>query len=127
MQSFPSTFPSPEIRSLKSTPYSTGRVANRLGAGVRSEERSGRRSQGLKIRSESARKYISVQVLEETERQLEGLKSKLLKCSLCMGPGQGRESMDKQQGRDHICHKQYKQRLCKIIITRVKVHFVDVF
>ena len=29
--------------------------------------------------------------------------------------------------RDHICHKQYKQRLCKIIITRVKVHFVDVF
>ena len=30
-------------------------------------------------------------------------------------------------GRDHICHKQYKQRLCKIIITRVKVHFVDVF
>ena len=26
--------------------------------------------------------------------------------------------------RDHICHK---QRLCKIIITRVKVHFVDVF
>ena len=98
MQSFPSTFPSPEIRSLKSTPYSTGRVANRLGAGVRSEERSGRRSQGLKIRSESARKYISVQVLEETERQLEGLKSKLLKCSLCMGSGQGRESMDKQQG-----------------------------
>ena len=37
MQSFPSTFPSPEIRSLKSTPYSTGRVANRLGAGVRRE------------------------------------------------------------------------------------------
>ena len=65
---------------------------------MRSEERSGRRSQGLKIRSESARKYISVQVLEETELQLEGLKSKLLKCSLCMGPGQGRESMDKQQG-----------------------------
>ena len=29
--------------------------------------------------------------------------------------------------RDHICHKQYKQRLCKIIITQVKVHFVDVF
>ena len=29
--------------------------------------------------------------------------------------------------RDHICHKQYKQRLCKIIITRVEVHFVDVF
>ena len=34
----------------------------------------------------------------ETERQLEGLKIKLLKCSLCMGSGQGRESMDKQQG-----------------------------
>ena len=30
-------------------------------------------------------------------------------------------------GRDHICHKQYKQRLCKIIITRVKVPFVGVF
>ena len=35
---------------------------------------------------------------EETERQLEGLKIKLLKCSFCMGSGQGRESMDKQQG-----------------------------
>ena len=34
---------------------------------------------------------------EETERQLEGLKIKLLKCSLCMGSGQGRESMDWQQ------------------------------
>ena len=29
--------------------------------------------------------------------------------------------------RDDICHKHHKQRLCKIIITRVKVHFVDVF
>ena len=29
--------------------------------------------------------------------------------------------------RDHICHKHHKQRLCKIIITWVKVHFVDVF
>ena len=34
---------------------------------------------GLKIKSKSARKYISVQALEETERQLEGLKSRLLK------------------------------------------------
>ena len=34
---------------------------------------------------------------------------------------------DNDDNRDHICHKQYKQRLCKIIITRVKVHFVDVF
>ena len=34
---------------------------------------------------------------------------------------------DLNMARDHICHKQYKQRLCKIIITRVKVHFVDVF
>ena len=34
----------------------------------------------------------------ETERQLEGLKIKLLKCSFYMGSGQGRESMDKQQG-----------------------------
>jgi len=42
--------------------------------------------------------------------------------------GQARDS-SKYKGvfRDHICHKQYKQRLCKIIITRVKVHFVDVF
>ena len=31
---------------------------------------------------------------EETERQLEGLKIKLLKCSLCMGSGQGRESIE---------------------------------
>ena len=31
------------------------------------------------------------------------------------------------QGRGHICNKHHKQRLCKIIITRVKVHFVDVF
>ena len=29
--------------------------------------------------------------------------------------------------RDHICHKHHKQRLCKLIITRVKVPFVDVF
>ena len=29
--------------------------------------------------------------------------------------------------RDHICHKHHKQRLCKIFVTRVKVHFVDVF
>ena len=29
--------------------------------------------------------------------------------------------------RDDICHKHHKQRLCKIIITRVKVHFGDVF
>ena len=29
--------------------------------------------------------------------------------------------------RYHICHKHHKQRLCKIIITHVKVHFVDVF
>ena len=29
--------------------------------------------------------------------------------------------------RDHICHKHHKQRLCKIIISRVKVHFVAVF
>ena len=28
---------------------------------------------------------------------------------------------------DDICHKQRKQLLWKIIITRVKVHFVDVF
>ena len=28
-------------------------------------------------------------------------------------------------GRDDICHKYYKQRLCKIITTRVKFHFVD--
>ena len=28
--------------------------------------------------------------------------------------------------RDDICHKHHKQRLCKIIITRVKVHFVNV-
>lgn len=28
---------------------------------------------------------------------------------------------------DHICHKQYKQRLCKVIITRVKADFVGVF
>ena len=37
------------------------------------------------------------------------------------------EFLDPDIYRDHICHKQYKQRLCKIIITRVKVHFVDVF
>ena len=30
-------------------------------------------------------------------------------------------------GRDDICHKHHKQRLCKIIITRVKVSLVDVF
>ena len=29
--------------------------------------------------------------------------------------------------RDDICHKHHKQRLCKIIITQVKVHFVDVW
>ena len=29
--------------------------------------------------------------------------------------------------RDDICHKHHKQRLCKIIITRVKVHFMNVF
>ena len=34
VRSFPSTFPSLHIRSLKSTPYSTGRVANRLGLQV---------------------------------------------------------------------------------------------
>ena len=28
--------------------------------------------------------------------------------------------------RDHICYRQYKQCLCKIIITRVKADFVDV-
>ena len=32
-----------------------------------------------------------------------------------------------QPSRDDICHKPHKQLLCKIIITRVKVHFVDVF
>ena len=29
--------------------------------------------------------------------------------------------------RDYICHKHHKQRLCKIITTRVKLYFVDVF
>ena len=29
--------------------------------------------------------------------------------------------------RDDICHKHHKQRLCKIITTRVKFYFVDVF
>ena len=29
--------------------------------------------------------------------------------------------------RDHICHKHHKQRLCKIIITRVKIHSGNVF
>ena len=29
--------------------------------------------------------------------------------------------------RDDICHKQHKQRLCKIITTQVKFYFVDVF
>ena len=29
--------------------------------------------------------------------------------------------------RDDICQKHHKQRLCEIVITRVKVHFVDVF
>ena len=28
--------------------------------------------------------------------------------------------------RRDICHKHHKQRLCKIIITRVKLHFVKV-
>ena len=28
--------------------------------------------------------------------------------------------------RDNICHKHHKHRLCKIIITQVKVHFMDV-
>ena len=51
-------------------------MANRLGAGVRREV-----GEGVKVskKSKSARKYISVQVLQETERQLEGLKSRLLK------------------------------------------------
>ena len=31
------------------------------------------------------------------------------------------------RGRDDICHKHHKQRLCKIITTRVKFYFVDVF
>ena len=29
--------------------------------------------------------------------------------------------------RDDICHKHHKQRLCKIITTRLKFYFVDVF
>ena len=33
----------------------------------------------------------------------------------------------KMPGRDHICHKHHKQRLCKIIIIWVKVHSVNVF
>ena len=37
------------------------------------------------------------------------------------------QRMWKSRFRDHISHKHHKQRLCKIIITRVKVHFVDVF
>ena len=31
------------------------------------------------------------------------------------------------QPRVDICHKHHKQRLCKIVITWVKVYFVDVF
>ena len=37
----------------------------------RCEERSGRRSQGLKIKSKSARRYISVHALEADERSTE--------------------------------------------------------
>ena len=33
-------------------------------------------------------------------------------------------SEERERDRVDICHK---QRLCKIIFTRVKVHFVDVF
>ena len=43
-------------------------------------------------------------------------------CDSVWGPCNGREG-----GRVDICHKHHKQRLCKIVITRVKVHFVDVF
>ena len=37
------------------------------------------------------------------------------------------DSVEYIRSRVHICHKRHKQRLCKIIITRVKVYFVDVF
>ena len=32
-----------------------------------------------------------------------------------------------RENRDDISHKHHKQRLCKIITTRVKFYFVDVF
>ena len=38
-----------------------------------------------------------------------------------------RREMGAPMGRDDICHKHHKQRLYKIITTRVKFYFVDVF
>ena len=37
------------------------------------------------------------------------------------------DSVEYIRSRVHICQKRHKQRLCKIIITRVEVHFADVF
>ena len=42
----------------------------------------------------------------------------------------GAKEQEKERGgggRRDICHKHHKQRLCKIISTRVKFHFVSVF
>ena len=46
---------------------------------------------------------------------------------ICCGCAQSEQYRNGESSRDHICHKHHKQRLCKIIITRVKVHFVNVF
>ena len=43
-------------------------------------------------------------------------------------PKRGKKPTHNTGGLQHdICHKHHKQRLCKIIITRVKVHFLAVF